>query len=172
TEEELQNAWAEMEKLQAEGKALSIGVSNFLQKDLEVILKTAKVVPAVNQIEYHPHLQHGDLVPFMKKHGIQTAAYGPLTPVTRVKEETSLKALLSQLAEKYSVSSAEVLLRWSIEQGSIPITTSGKESRMRDYTRAASFTLTAGEVQKISEEGAKKHYRAFWTDKFAADDRS
>lgn len=171
TDEELQQQWAEMEKVQASGKARSIGVSNFIQKDLEVVLKTAKVVPAINQLEYHPHLQRGDLIPFMQKHGIQPSAYGPLTPVTRVKGGP-LDSVLPSIAEKYGVTSGDVLLRWSIEQGVVPVTTTSKESRMKEYARAATFTLTPDEVQKITEEGNKKHYRAFWTNKFDADDRS
>ena len=70
TDEDLQKKWADMERIHKSGRAKSIGVSNFLQSHLEVILKTAKVVPAINQIEYHPYLQHGTLVDFQKKHKI------------------------------------------------------------------------------------------------------
>lgn len=70
TDEDLQQKWADMEKIQKSGRAKSIGVSNFLQPDLEVVLKTAKVVPAINQIEYHPYLQHGTLLDFQKEHKI------------------------------------------------------------------------------------------------------
>jgi diketogulonate reductase-like aldo/keto reductase len=56
TNEDLQNAWKEMEKLQEAGKAKSMGVSNYLRPHLEATLKTAKVVPAVNQIKFHPYL--------------------------------------------------------------------------------------------------------------------
>ena len=85
SDEDLQKKWADMEDIHASGKAKTIGVSNFLQKDLEAILKTAQIVPAINQIEYHPYLQHGDLIPFQKKHGIATAAYAPLTAAVRAK---------------------------------------------------------------------------------------
>ncbi|KAI5306563.1 hypothetical protein KEM56_000258 [Ascosphaera pollenicola] len=172
SEEDLQKAWAAMEKMQEAGKARSIGVSNFLQKDLEAVLKTAKVVPAANQIEYNPYLQHGDLVPFMQKHGIRPEAYAPLAPIIRVKDGGPLDSVLPPLAEKYGVTSGDVLLRWSIERGVVPVTTTSKESRMQEYARAATFTLTPEEVQKITEEGSKKHHRSFWNDKFAPDDRS
>lgn len=62
----LQKKWAEMEAVAASGKAKSIGVSNFLKPHLEAILKTAKVRPAINQIEFHPYLQHGDLLAYHK----------------------------------------------------------------------------------------------------------
>ena len=85
TDEDLQQRWSELEQIKESGKAKSIGVSNFLQVHLEAILKTAKVKPAINQIEYHPYLQHGDLLDFHKKHNIAVSAYSPLTPVVTAK---------------------------------------------------------------------------------------
>ena len=76
SEQDLQNTWAEMEALQAAGLAKTIGVSNYRPSDLEAVLKTAKVIPAVNQIELHPYLQRVELLEFHKKHGIATTAYG------------------------------------------------------------------------------------------------
>lgn len=87
-----------MEEVQASGKAKSIGVSNYMVHHLETTLETAKVVPSINQIEFHPYvrcfdihllysanstalfryLQHTELLAFHKKHGIATEAYGPL----------------------------------------------------------------------------------------------
>ena len=168
---DLQEAWAAMEKVKEAGKARSIGVSNFLQSHLEIILKTAKIPPAVNQIEFHPYLQHKDLVPFHENQGIKTVSYGPLTPVIRAKGGP-LDELLSTLADKYAVSAEEILLRWAIDLGVLPVTTSSKESRLNSYLRALSFKLTTQEVTGISEVGRKMHFRAFWQDKFAADDRS
>ncbi|KAI5292487.1 hypothetical protein KEM52_006315 [Ascosphaera acerosa] len=178
---DLQSAWRAMEAVQASGKARSIGVSNFLQPQLEAVLATARVVPAVNQIEYHPYLQHGALLPFMKSKGIQACTYAPLTPVTRAKQVaeeggrgglTALDGVLNDLAGRYAVTPGEVLLRWNIQQGSVPITTSGKEARLKQYLAAVGFALTPAEVRRVTDEGGKRHYRAFWRDKFAPDDRS
>jgi diketogulonate reductase-like aldo/keto reductase len=77
SDEELQSTWAQMEKLKQAGLTKSIGVSNYLQKHLEAVLETANVVPACNQIEFHPYLQRPGLLDFHKKHGIATTAYGP-----------------------------------------------------------------------------------------------
>lgn len=63
-------------------------------------------------------------------------------------------------------------LRWSIDQGIVAITTSGKEERLSDYLRAMTFSLTPKEVKELGEAGEGKHFRGFWTHKFAADDRS
>ncbi|RHZ64325.1 hypothetical protein CDV55_103094 [Aspergillus turcosus] len=171
SDSELQEAWAAMENVKAAGKARSIGVSNFLQSHLEAILKSAKVTPSINQIEYHPYLQHGGLVPFHEEKGIKTTSYGPLTPITRAKDGP-LGELLQSLAHKYGVGEGEILLRWSIDRGDVAITTSSKESRLSSYLRALAFRLTPKELDEISTIGRGKHYRAFWRDKFADDDRS
>lgn len=160
-----------MEAVKASGKAKSIGVSNFLQPHLEAILKTAKTPPSINQIEYHPYLQHGDLVAWSKSKGITTSAYGPLTPAVRAKGGP-LDTYLAALAKKYYVSEGEVLLRWCIDQDVVAITTSGKEQRLSDYLRALSFKLTPKEIEDISKIGSEHHYRAFWTHNFKEDDRS
>lgn len=161
-----------MEAVKKSGKARSIGVSNYLQSHLEATLKTATIPPSINQIEYHPYLQHGDLIPFQQANqNIATAAYGPLIPISKAKPGPS-DVILENLAKKYYVSEGEIALRWAIDQGISAITTSGKESRLSDYLRALTFKLTPKEVKDISEAGAEKHFRGFWQGKFAADDRS
>ncbi|KAJ5272864.1 hypothetical protein N7478_007989 [Penicillium angulare] len=171
TEKELQTAWAAMEQVQATGKARVIGVSNFLQSHLETILKTAKVVPEVNQIEFHPYLQHGNLVPWQESQGIRTVGYGGLAPITRA-HGGPLDSLISGLAFKYGVSESEILLRWTLDRGCVAITTSSKESRLASYLRTLAFTLNPQEVAEISELGQQNHHRSFWREKFSADDRS
>ncbi|KAI9722387.1 MAG: hypothetical protein M1812_001859 [Candelaria pacifica] len=168
---ELQTAWAAMEQIHQSGKAKSIGVSNYFPKHLEATLKTATIVPSINQIEYHPYLQHSDLIAFHKKHKIATAAYAALTSVTKAKPGP-IDGYMNVLAEKYYVSEGEIALRWCIDQGIVAVTTSGKEARLSDYLRATTFKLTPKEVQDIAERGEGKHYRGFWQAKFDANDRS
>lgn len=136
-----------------------------------MVSQSANVAPAINQIEYHPYLQHGSLVPYHEKKGIAVASYGPLTPVIRARGGP-LDPLLSQLAKKYGVGEGEILLRWSLDRGTISITTSGRESRLVQYLQVLDFQLTPEEVDEISRTGNQKHLRAFWPEKFAADDRS
>ena len=162
-----------MEKVLSSGKAKSIGVSNYLQPHLEATLKTATHPPSINQIEYHPYLQHQALLPFSTRppHNITTAAYGPLTPATKAKPGPC-DALLAALARKYYVSEGEILLRWCIDQGVVAITTSGKEMRLTDYLRATTFSLTPREVEELAKAGREKHFRGFWQAKFDEDDLS
>lgn len=168
--DELQKAWAEMEKLKKAGKAKSIGVSNFIREDLDVILQTATEPPAVNQIEFHPYLQRGDLVPYNQEKGIVVEAYGPLSPATRA-AGGPLDGYLDALATKYYVSPNEILLRWCIEQNVVPITTSRKEQRLSDYLRTLTFKLTPKEVEEVSKIGSQQHYRGFFKKRFGEDDR-
>ncbi|KAK5088156.1 hypothetical protein LTS08_004785 [Lithohypha guttulata] len=167
----LQKAWAAMEQIAASGKAKSIGVSNFLQPHIEAILETAQTRPAINQIEYHPYLQHGDLIAYHKAKDIRLSAYAPQVPVTKV-PEGPLTPLLDKLSRKYAVNPGEILLRWVLDQDIVAITTSSKEQRMSDMLRTVTFTLTPKELSDISEVGNSFHYRAFWTHIFDAKDRS
>jgi len=169
TDEQLQRAWAEMEKLKESGKVRSIGVSNFYQKHLEAILKTAKIIPAINQVEFHPYLQHRELAALMKKHNIVLEAYGPLSAITKA-SPGPLDDTLQALAKKYGVNAGEICLRWCIEQGVVAVTTSMKEERLSDYLRVFQLRLTPKEVEQISELGKQKNFRGFFNDKFAPED--
>ncbi|KAI1866224.1 uncharacterized protein JN550_007612 [Neoarthrinium moseri] len=171
TPEELQAVWAKMEAIKDSGKARSIGVSNFLQEHIETVLKTARIPPAINQIEYHPYLQHGGLVEFHRQNNIAISAYGPLTAVTKAKPGP-LDATYADLANKYGVTEADVALRWCLDQGIVAITTSSNEQRLQGYLRKLpSFKLTPKEVETISELGQEKHFRGFWNNRFKNDDR-
>ena len=160
-----------MEAVQQSGLAKSIGVSNYLPNHLSAILKTAKVVPACNQIELHPYLQRVELLNFHKQHGIATTAFAPLSAATRAKPGP-LDDYVSRLTKKYAVSENEIYLRWCIDQDIVPITTSSKEQRLSDYLRAVTFKLTPAEIKDINSYGQQKHFRSFWSDHFSETDRT
>jgi diketogulonate reductase-like aldo/keto reductase len=169
--QELQQAWTDMEAIKASGRAKSIGVSNYLQEHLETVLQTAKVVPAVNQIEFHPYLQHGGLIDFCKSKNIAIESYGSLTAITKA-QGGPVDPIYKALGKKYGVSDAEIALRWSLDQGIVTVTSSGNEHRLQTWmSDLPTFKLTPREVKDIAEAGQQKHYRGFWTNKFAADDR-
>ena len=159
-----------MEAVQASGLAKSIGVSNYLPEHLEAVLKTAKVKPVCNQIEFHPYLQHPKLLEFHKQNGIATTAYSPLTAATKAKPGP-VDGYVEKLTKKYAVGENEIYLRWCIDQDIVPITTSSKEQRLSDYLRAMTFKLTPKEVKDINELGQQKHFRGFWAKKVSMTDR-
>jgi diketogulonate reductase-like aldo/keto reductase len=90
--------------------------------------------------------------------GIATAAYGPLTAVTKG-AGGPIDGLLADLAHKYAVSPGEICLRWCVDQDIVAITTSAKEQRMSDYLRAMTFKLNPKEIQMVSEV-QQLHYDA------------
>jgi len=166
---DIQAKWADLEKIQASGKAKTIGVSNFRKADLEAILETAKVIPAINQIEFNPYLQHVELLEFQKKHGIKASAYGPLTAITRA-APGPVDGVYEKLAKKYNVTPGEIALRWVIDQGIVAVTTSSNDGRLKQYLKTTEFKLTKEEIEEISTEGKKKNFRGFWNKYYKDDD--
>ncbi|KAF5230864.1 hypothetical protein FANTH_13647 [Fusarium anthophilum] len=168
---DLQHVWSQMEEIKRSGRAKSIGVSNFLQEHIEAILETAEIPPAVNSIEYHPYLQRGALIDFLKSQNIAVSAYSTLTALT---EEAAgpVNKLYTQLARKYNVSETDIALRWCLDQNIAAITTSRKGDRLKALSKnLPTFKLTKGEINSISLAGQSKHYRKFLTDRFAPEDR-
>ncbi|KAJ8122412.1 hypothetical protein ONZ43_g1384 [Nemania bipapillata] len=154
-----QKIWTQMEAVQATGKAKSIGVSNFEVEDFEIILKTAKVLPAINQIEFHPYLQQRDVVEFCRKKGIAISAYSPLSALTQGRPGP-VDEVYAELAKKYGVSEGDIALRWCLDQDIVAITTSKSEERLQGYmAKTLSFKLEPQEVEKISSLGNQKRYQ-------------
>ncbi|KAI0380256.1 Aldo/keto reductase [Hypomontagnella monticulosa] len=156
--EGLQAIWKQMEDIKDSGKAKSIGVSNFEIEDFEIIMKTARITPAINQIEYHPYLQHRELVAFQRQHNIAVSAYSPLAPITAARPGP-LDDLYAELAHKYGVTESDIGLRWCIDQNVVTITTSSSEQRLQGYmNKLFKFKLTPAEIEKIAEVGKQKHH--------------
>ncbi|CAM6100556.1 unnamed protein product [Calypogeia fissa] len=158
---DLKEAWQAMEMVHERGMAKNIGVSNFRVVDLEKVLSFANVKPAANQIEFNPYLQSRELVSFCHKHGISVEAFSPLAPIVR-KLGGPLDPVTEEIAKKYGKSPGQVLLRWTMQEGVIPVTTSGKESRQKEQLAIDSFELTEEEVERIRVAGSGLHYRKYF----------
>ncbi|KAI0831295.1 Aldo/keto reductase [Trametes gibbosa] len=165
----LKAVWKEFEGIQKEGLAKSIGVSNFRVKDFEEVLDGATIIPAVNQLEYHPYVYKASLpvLELQKKHNIVTESYGGLTPIVRHKGGpvdpvlSTIRARLEKDTGK-TVSEGQVLGLWLRAQGVVEVTTSSKEERVKEYVSTQDLPeLTAEEVEAISEAGSTVHHRAF-----------
>ncbi|KAG0148301.1 hypothetical protein CROQUDRAFT_654997 [Cronartium quercuum f. sp. fusiforme G11] len=153
----LQEAWRVMEEIHQEGLAKSIGVSNYRIRDLEETLKTAKVKPAVNQIEFHPYVwaEAESLVKYMDKEGITLAAYGPQQPVVKLAGGKA-DPILERLAKHHQLTTGQVLLKWAKAHGAIVVTTSGKEERMKANLETVldnKEDLTDEEVKELDQAG-------------------
>ncbi|GAA6033299.1 hypothetical protein JCM8097_006678 [Rhodosporidiobolus ruineniae] len=141
--------WAEMEKLLEthKGKVRNIGVSNFSVKNLEILLKTAKVVPAVNQVEAHPYCPQTDLVPYCASKGIHLTAYSPVGQ--GASSPLFSDPLILSLAKKYNRSAGALLLSWGVQRGFSVVPKSANPVRQRDNLDV--FKLEEGDVKALEE---------------------
>lgn len=128
--------WRALEELYIEGKVKAIGVSNFLPNHLEALLEGVKVVPMVNQIEYHPGFMQAESVAFCKAHNILVEAWSPLGTGNVLNNET-----LIMMAQKYSKTVAQICIRWVLQHGLLPLPKSITESRIIENTEVFDFEI-------------------------------
>nr|WP_055569159.1 aldo/keto reductase [Streptomyces atriruber] len=134
------------EKIHADGRAKAIGVSNFLPAHLERLLGETSIVPAVNQIELHPHLQQHVSREFHAEQGIATEAWSPLGSGRGLLEVPALIAI----AQKHGRSPAQIALRWHIQLGNIVIPKSVTPSRIKENIDVFGFELDPEDMAAIS----------------------
>ncbi|PTB42495.1 hypothetical protein M441DRAFT_137196 [Trichoderma asperellum CBS 433.97] len=170
--EGIQAAWKGLEIVKAQGKAKSIGISNFQRHHIETLLQTCTIKPVMNQLEFHPYLQRAnDFVPWMREHDIEVSSFKSLAPIT-VGKGGPLDELLPSLAGKYKVTESVVLLSWCIGQNISPITTTSSQSRLDEYSTATEVVLEPADVEEITQAGLKYHFRWWGKYFFEPDDRS
>jgi diketogulonate reductase-like aldo/keto reductase len=144
-----------MEKLLDTGKVKSIGISNFSKKELETLLKTAKVVPSVHQIETHPYLQQTSFLEFHKKHGIEVTAYSPFGNQNDIYDagknvDPLVKTeVIQKIAKKHGVEGTHVAIAWGIQRGTTVIPKSVHEERIKNNFEALKL------VGKLDDEDMK-----------------
>jgi len=149
------DTWRAMEKLLDTGLVKSIGISNFNVAQVESLLKIAKVIPVVNQIECHPYLTQKKLKSFCESKGIKITAYRPLgagyTP--NILED----ATVNELATKHGKSAAQILLRYHVQVGNAVIPKSANKSRILSNIYIFDFELTQDEITTL--EGLNRNLR-------------
>ncbi|MHA2962136.1 aldo/keto reductase [Priestia megaterium] len=139
------DTWKALEKLYKDGKIRAIGVSNFQVHHLEDLIAGAEVKPMVNQIEFHPLLTQTEVREYCKKQEIQVEAWSPLAQGELLDNE-----VLTQIAEKHGKSTAQVILRWDLQNEVVTIPKSTKEHRIIQNADVFDFELNAEEVEKIN----------------------
>ncbi|MGP4039387.1 aldo/keto reductase [Gracilibacillus sp. D59] len=139
-------SWKAMEKLYNDGKIRAIGVSNFKEHHLEDLINNSQVVPMVNQVEYHPHLQQRSLHEFCKNHNIQLEAWSPLKQGKILDDPT-----LTDIAKHHGKSTAQVILRWDLQQEVVTIPKSVKQHRIHDNADIFDFELSEEEMKLIHD---------------------
>ena len=139
------DTWKALERVYQDGRARAIGVSNFQPHDLRRLHQESTVVPAVNQIELHPYLTQDELRAFDAEHGIATEAWSPIAKGGVLEDAT-----ITDLANSYGKTSAQVVLRWHIQLGNIVFPKSVKQGRMRENFEIFDFELTDTHMSLIS----------------------
>lgn len=138
------DTWRAMEAILKSGKARAIGVSNFRQHHLEALFKTAKVMPMVNQIFLNPSDRQAELIAYNTAHGLLNEGYSPLGTGKIFSVEA-----LQQLAEHYHKSVAQVVLRWSLQHGFVPLPKSVHPERIQQNADVFDFELSADDMAII-----------------------
>ncbi|HIS30321.1 MAG TPA: aldo/keto reductase [Candidatus Limivivens intestinipullorum] len=144
-----------MEKAYKEGKVKAIGLSNFNPDQIQEILKICEIKPAVLQTEVHPYSQEKELKKLLDKEGMVIQAWYPLGHGDKALIQ---EPLFAKLGEKYGKSSAQIILRWHIQNGNIVIPGSKNPDHIKDNFALFDFALTDEEMAQIAAMDQKKRY--------------
>ncbi len=138
--------WKAMEELYKKEKVRAIGISNFLVHHLWDFLPQCEIIPAVDQVEFHPELIQPDLFEFCKKKNIQLEAWSPI-----MKGRVVDVPILKELAEKYDKTPVQVVLRWDIQKGVVTIPKSVTPERIISNADIFDFELSEEDMAKIDK---------------------
>ena len=158
-------SWRAMEELQAEGKIKSIGVSNFFQEHLEALFKTAKVIPAVNQIEFHPGYWQKELTEYCQSKNITVESWSPLA-----RGKVFDNQLLKDIAKAHQKSVSQICLRWITQHNVIIIPKSNSPERIEENINIFDFELSEDEMKQINhlpKMGFSGEHPNFWPDRIS-----
>jgi diketogulonate reductase-like aldo/keto reductase len=139
-------AWRALVDLRAQGLVRSIGVSNFTEAHLDRVIEETGVTPSVNQIELHPYFPQVEMRAVNERRGIRTEAWSPMGK----RQAPFAEPAVAEAAERHGVTPGQVVLRWHVQVGSLPIPKSATPERQRQNLDVFGFELTEGEVAAIS----------------------
>ena len=139
-----EETWKAMVKLLEDGKCRSIGVSNYTERHLQELFDAFEVHPVVNQVEFHPFLYQRDLLSYCKEHGVVMEAYSPLAKGRRLDND-----VVRKIAEAHGKEPAQVVLRWELQHGVVPIPKASSETHIQGNFDVFDFTLTDDQMAAI-----------------------
>ena len=140
------STWQTLEEFQRDGRARSIGVSNFQTAHLERLAEETDTVPAVNQVEVHPYFTNDEVRAYGEKHGIATEAWSPIAQGKVLRDQ-----VVQGIADGTGKSPAQVVLRWHIQRGDIVFPKSVTPQRVKENFEIFDFELSPDDVAAISE---------------------
>ena len=139
------DTWRAMIQLLRSGKVRAIGVSNYDIFQLQEVLENFDVAPSVNQVEFHPFLYQEELLQFCNENNIQLEAYSPLTRGNKLNHPS-----LIALEQKYSKTSAQILIRWSLQHNLVVIPKSIHEYRIKENSQVYDFHIDDGDMKLLN----------------------
>jgi diketogulonate reductase-like aldo/keto reductase len=141
-------AWEAFEKIHEEGQAKAVGVSNYMVEHLEELFEESELIPAVNQIEFHPFVykEQQPVLELCRQKGIVVEAYSPLAQGQGLENR-----MITSIADTYGKSSAQVMLRWAIQHGTVPIPRSSNAGRIRLNLDVFDFELTDQDMAALDD---------------------
>ena len=137
--------WRALEELYEEGRIKAIGVSNFKKHHLEALLETARIVPMVNQVEYHPGFAQNELVEYCKEKNICVEAWSPIGSGRLLENEKLL-----EIAKKYNKSVAQICIRFCLQNDVLPLPKSVTPSRIAENIEVFDFEISKDDMDTIS----------------------
>jgi diketogulonate reductase-like aldo/keto reductase len=146
------DSWRAMERLFEEGRARTIGVSNFVVHHLEELFANADVKPHINQIELHPFCQQRATVDWCREHGVAVEAYSPLTKGHRLNDPT-----VRRIASEIAKSPAQVLIRWGLQKGFVVIPKSANKQRINENASVFDWLLSDAQMGALDALEADDH---------------
>ena len=147
-----EETWRAMEEIYKSGKAKAIGVSNFTIKHLEEMKSYATIMPALNQVEFHPFLYQAELLNYCKQNNIVLNAYRSLTNGQKINNE-----VIGEIAKKYNKSNTQVLIRWCIQHGVITLPRSTKREHIEENRNVFDFEISAGDMNTLDALNENLH---------------
>ena len=150
------DCWKQMEDLYDAGLTRAIGVCNFKVHHFETLLGNARINPMICQIESHPLFSQEDMLSFCKQNNIQMMAY---TPTGRMDEQLRNSPILKDIATVHGKDVAQVILRWHVQRGVIPIVNTTKIEHLSQNMDIWDFCLTETEMEKIGEMNENRRLR-------------
>jgi len=146
TEDRFVETWRAFESIHDEGRARTIGVSNFRVEDLERLEAETETLPTVNQIELHPRFQQAELRAWHAEHGVATEAWSPLAQGDLLDEATIVR-----VAERHGKTPAQAILRWHLQLGNVVIPKSVTPERIRENIEIFDFELSDEDMDAIGQ---------------------
>lgn len=152
-----QESWRAFERLYADGLIKAAGVSNYTVKHLEELLGHSQLIPAVNQVEFHPFIyeQQKPLLDFCRQHNILLEAYSPISLIAQEDNE-----IINAVSQEIGHSPQQVVLRWCLQHGTLPLPRSTNPEHVIDNFQIFDFSLNEAQMERLN--GISNGKRVTW----------